>query len=254
MGPLDLSGRNAVVTGGANGIGRSIARLLSDRGANIAILDLDEADAEQACAEIGGETERIGIGCDVSDAAAVADAFERIQSTIGGPDILVNNAGVTRDNLIHKMSVGDWDAVMAVHLRGAFLCSQAVQTHMVRQRYGKIVMISSRAALGNRGQSNYSAAKAGLQGMARTMAIELGRFDINVNVVAPGHIDTAMTRAAAERMGVPYQKMKDAAIEMNAIKRVGTPDDIAEAVGFLVADEASYITGQVLYVAGRPTA
>jgi 3-oxoacyl-[acyl-carrier protein] reductase len=171
----------------------------------------------------------------------------------GSVDILVNNAGLTRDNLIHKMTDDDWNTVIDTHLKGSFYAVRAAQTHMVKKRFGKIVFISSRAALGNRGQTNYSAAKAGMQGMTRTLAMELGPFGINVNAIAPGHIDTGMTRATAERMQIDYSAMIDATIAMNSIKRVGVPDDIANVTSFLVSEDSSYMTGQILYVAGRPT-
>jgi 3-oxoacyl-[acyl-carrier protein] reductase len=193
-----------------------------------------------------------GFGCDVSSRDQVDEVIGAIVAAHGRLDILVNNAGVTRDNLIFRMSDDEWDLVIDTHLKGTFYCSRAAQRQMVAQKYGKIVCISSRAAVGNRGQSNYSAAKAGIQGLVKTMALELGPFNINVNAVAPGHIDTAMTRGIATKTNTTYEEVRAAAIALNAIKRVGTPDDIAAAVAFLASDDASYITGQVLYVAGRP--
>jgi 3-oxoacyl-[acyl-carrier protein] reductase len=160
---------------------------------------------------------------------------------------------MTRDNLLFKMSDDDWDIVIDTHLKGSFLCSRAAQKYMVQQKYGKIVMVSSRAALGNRGQTNYSAAKAGMQGMVRTMSMELGPLGINVNAVAPGFIETDMTRSISEKTGFFYEEVKQNAIKANAIKRVGTPEDIANTIAFLSSDQAEYITGQVIYVAGRPT-
>jgi 3-oxoacyl-[acyl-carrier protein] reductase len=164
----------------------------------------------------------------------------------------VNNAGVLRDNLLFRMSDNDWDTVLDIHLKGSFICSREAQVYMVKQRYGKIVMTSSIGALGNRGQSNYSAAKAGLQGMARTMAIELGAFNINVNVVAPGWIVTDMLRQMATRMGTSLEALEDDIAKGIAMRRLGTVEDIANAVAFLVSDEASYISGQTIYVAGGP--
>jgi 3-oxoacyl-[acyl-carrier protein] reductase len=182
----------------------------------------------------------------------VEAAVEMVVAELGRVDILVNNAGVIRDNLLFKMSEDDWDTVIGVHLRGAFLCSRAAQRHMVAQRYGKIVNLSSISALGNRGQANYSAAKAGIQGLTRTLAIELGPFGINVNAVAPGFIATAMTDATARRMGVEPEQFREAVAAMVPLRRIGLPTDIAGVVSFLVSDDASYITGQTLYVDGGP--
>jgi 3-oxoacyl-[acyl-carrier protein] reductase len=248
-----FEGRIAVVTGAAQGIGAATAAWLAARGAAVAVLDLNEelaADTVRAIHKNGGSA--LAVSCDVSRSANVRIAFSRVAADLGPPEILVNNAGITRDNLLFRMTEEEWDQVVDTHLKGTFLCSQEAQRYMVRQKYGKIVCISSRAALGNRGQSNYSAAKAGMLGLVRTMAIELGPFNINVNAVAPGHIDTPMTRAIAERTDTTYEEVREAAIALNAIKRVGKPDDIAAAVAFLASDDAGYITGQVLYVAGRP--
>ncbi len=194
----------------------------------------------------------VAVACDVRRRDQVEAAFEQVASELGSVDILVNNAGLTRDNLVHKMTDEDFDIVVAVHLRGSFVCSQVAQRYMVERRYGKIVMMSSRSALGNRGQANYSAVKAGLQGMTRALAIELGPFGINVNVIAPGHIETAMTRATAKRMGISYEDMQQRTIERNAIKRVGQPEDVANLAAFLVSDGSSYITGQTIYISGGP--
>jgi 3-oxoacyl-[acyl-carrier protein] reductase len=193
------------------------------------------------------------VGCDVSDRASVEAALERVVTELGGVHVLVNNAGVTRDNLLFKMTDLDWDLVMGVHLKGAFLMSQAAQKHFVAQKYGKIVNTSSTSALGNRGQANYSAAKMGLQGFTRTLGIELGPFGINVNAVAPGFVATEMTDATAARVGMSVEDFRAAAGERNPVRRFGTPDDIAAAVMFLASDEASYITGQTLYVDGGAT-
>jgi 3-oxoacyl-[acyl-carrier protein] reductase len=164
--------------------------------------------------------------------------------------ILVNNAGVLRDNLLFKMSDDDWTTVMEVHLRGAFLCSQIAQKHMVDARYGRIICMSSTSALGNRGQSNYATAKAGLQGLTKTLAIELGQFGVTANAIAPGFIETAMTKATAERIGTTIEAMRDAAASATPVRRGGVPDDIANAVAFFAAQESGYVTGQVLYVDG----
>ena len=251
---IDLAGKTAIVTGAAQGIGAGIATVLSECGANVLVADYNTEGAERTAEEIrtaGGKA--VAVTCDVRDREQVEGAVATAVSDFGTLDILVSNAGVTRDNLLFKMSDDDWDDVLDTHLKGAFLAARAAQRPMVEQRSGKIVLISSRGVLGNRGQANYSAAKAGLQGLARTLAIELGKFNVNVNAVAPGHVDTAMTRSVAERTGVDYQVIKDRTIEGNAIKRVGTPRDIGNAVAFLASEEAGYITGQTVFVAGRPT-
>jgi 3-oxoacyl-[acyl-carrier protein] reductase len=172
---------------------------------------------------------------------------------LGGLHILVNNAGVTRDNLLFKMSDDDWDTVMNVHLRGAFLMSRAAQKVFVPQKYGKIVNLSSVSALGNRGQANYAAAKMGIQGFTRTLGIELGPYGVNVNAIAPGFIATDMTDATAARVGMSVEDFRAAAADGNPVKRVGTPADIAAVAAFFCSDEASYVTGQVLYVDGGAT-
>ena len=241
--------RVVVVTGAARGIGAGTAKRFADEGAAVAVLDLAE-DAAAATAEGLGATRAIGVGCDVSKADSVDAAVERVVSELGKIDVLVNNAGVTRDNLLFKMSEDDWDMVMNVHLRGSFLMSRAAQKHMVAHKYGKILNLSSTSALGNRGQANYSAAKMGLQGFTRTLAIELGPFGINVNAIAPGFIVTDMTDDTARRVGVEPEEWRKMAAEANPVRRVGYPEDIAAAAAFLCSDEASFITGQVLYVDG----
>jgi 3-oxoacyl-[acyl-carrier protein] reductase len=247
MGRYD--GRVAVVTGSARGIGAGTAKRFADEGAAVAVLDLDEARA-QATAEGLGATKAVGIGCNVGDAASVEGAVGRVLEELGGLHVLVNNAGITRDNLLFKMTEDDWDSVMNVHLKGAFLMSRAVQKTFVDQQYGKILNLSSVSANGNRGQANYAAAKAGVQGFTRTLALELGRYNVNVNAIAPGFIATDMTDATAKRLGVDVDDFRKAAAESNPIKRVGAPEDIAAAAAFLCSDEASYITGQTLYVDG----
>ncbi|MCL6597888.1 MAG: beta-ketoacyl-ACP reductase [Alicyclobacillus macrosporangiidus] len=249
-----LQDRVAVVTGAARGIGAATAKRLAADGAKVAVLDVREdacEDTVKAIVEAGGQA--LAIGCDVTNAAAVEHAMETAVNTFGRLDILVNNAGVIRDNLLFRMSEDDWDTVMNVHLKGTFLCSKAAQRYMVEQRYGKIVNTSSTSALGNRGQANYSAAKAGLQGFTRTLAIELGPFNINVNAVAPGFIVTDMTRATAERVGMTFEDFERAAVERIPLRRAGKPEDVANVIAFLVSDEASYVSGQVIYINGaRP--
>lgn len=251
----ELEGRVAVVTGAGRGIGgRTAVRLASD-GADVAVVDINEEATQATVAEITALGRRaIGVACDVSDEASVTAAAERVAAELGPIGVLVNNAGVLRDNLVFKMSVSDWDTVLGVHLRGAFLWSRAAQAQMVPNRWGKIVNLSSTSALGNRGQTNYSAAKAGMQGFTKALAIELGPFGINVNAVAPGFIATDMTRATAERTGVDFEQMQKAASEHIPVRRVGRPEDIANVIAFLVSEDASYVSGQVIYVAGGPKA
>ncbi|WP_058041357.1 3-oxoacyl-ACP reductase FabG [Streptomyces roseifaciens] len=245
--------RVAVVTGAARGIGAVTAVRLAREGRAVAVLDLDE----EACA---GTVEQItaaggralAVGCDVSDADRVDAAVTRIAAELGAPLILVNNAGVTRDNLLFKMSESDWDTVMSVHLRGAFLMSRACQKHMVDARFGRIVNLSSSSALGNRGQANYAAAKAGVQGLTKSLAKELGKFGITANSVAPGFIATEMTAATAARLGMTFEDFKAAAATQIPVERVGEPEDIANAVAFFTGEEAGFVSGQVLYVAGGP--
>jgi 3-oxoacyl-[acyl-carrier protein] reductase len=245
--------RIAIVTGSARGIGAATARRLAADGMAVAVLDLDEAACAGTVKEIadaGGSA--LAVGADVSDGAQVQAAVERVAAELGEPNVLVNNAGVIRDNLLFKMTDDDWDTVMGVHLRGAFQMTRAVQKYMVQQRYGRIVNLSSSSALGNRGQVNYSAAKAGLQGFTKTLAIELGQFGITANAVAPGFIATDMTAATAERVGVSFDVFQKAAEERIPVRRIGQPSDVAHTISFLVSEGASFVSGQVIYVAGGP--
>lgn len=241
----------AIITGSGRGIGAGTAARLAEEGAKVTVSDINQAACEETAAAIvaaGGEA--IAVPVDITNRQSVEAMVQKTIDAFGRVDILVNNAGVIRDNLVHKMTDDDWDMVMNVHLKGSFYATQAVQRHMVAQRYGKIVNFSSTSALGNRGQLNYATAKAGLQGFTKTLAIELGRFNINVNAVAPGFIETDMTKTTAERMGIDFEELKQAAAERSLLGRTGKPVDIANAVLFLVSDEASFITGQVLYVRG----
>jgi 3-oxoacyl-[acyl-carrier protein] reductase len=251
MGRLD--GRVALVTGAARGIGAATAQRLAHEGARVALADLDTAGVEQSAAQIaqsGAET--LALTCDVADSAAVRQTVEKTVERFGQLDILVNNAGIIRDNLLFKMTDDDWERVLNVHLRGAFLCARAAQAVMVPRKYGRIISLSSTSALGNRGQANYSAAKAGLQGLTRTMAIELGPYGITVNAVAPGFIETDMTRATAARMGVSWEAFEAGASQMIPLRRVGQPSEVASVIAFLASDDASFVSGQVIYIAGGP--
>ncbi|MGW2599565.1 3-oxoacyl-ACP reductase FabG [Streptomyces klenkii] len=245
--------RVAVVTGAARGIGAATAVRLAREGRAVAVLDLDEAACAGTVEQIAAAGGRaLAVGCDVTDAAQVDAAVTRIAAGLGAPLILVNNAGVTRDNLLFKMDESDWDTVMNVHLRGAFLMSRACQKHMVDAGFGRIVNLSSSSALGNRGQANYAAAKAGVQGFTKSLAKELGKFGITANSVAPGFIATEMTAATAERLGMGFEDFKAAAATQIPVQRVGEPEDIANAVAFFTGEQAGFVSGQVLYVAGGP--
>ena len=245
---MRFENRVVLITGGGRGIGAATARLFAKEGARVAVSDLDEAPAREVAEPLSG----LAIACDVTNRQAVDEMVAKTVQYLGRLDVLVTCAGIIRDNLLFKMTDDDWDAVIGTHLKGTFLCAQAVQKHMVEQKYGKMVFLSSTSALGNRGQANYSAAKAGLQGMARTLAIELGPFNINVNTVAPGFVETRMTRATAERMGMEYESFKLGAASQIPLRRVGQPEDIANVIAFLCSEESSFISGQNLYVRGGP--
>jgi 3-oxoacyl-[acyl-carrier protein] reductase len=247
--------RTVIVTGAARGIGASVARRLSREGHAVAIIDLDENTCQAVVGEIvadGGTAQ--GFAADVSDEASVEAAVDAIALAMGPPLVLVNNAGILRDNLLFKMTVEDWDAVMSVHLRGAFLMSRAAQRHMIEAGWGRIVNLSSTSALGNRGQANYAAAKAGMQGFTKTLAIELGRYGVTVNAIAPGFIESEMTIGTAARIGISFEDLKSAMVKEIPVGRAGTPDDVSAAVAFFVREDASFVSGQVLYVAGGPRA
>jgi 3-oxoacyl-[acyl-carrier protein] reductase len=251
----ETSSRVAIVTGAARGIGAATARRLAADGFAVAVLDLDESTAAATVKEIDASDGRaLAVGADVSDAEQVESAVAQVAAELGAPTVLVNNAGVTRDNLLFKMSEADWDTVVAVHLRGAFLMTREVQRHMVEASWGRIVNLSSTSALGNRGQANYATAKAGLQGLTKTLAIELGRFGITANAIAPGFIQSDMTRATAERLGQDWESYVATRAKDIPVGRAGEPEDIAAAVSYFVREEAGFVTGQVLYVAGGPRA
>ena len=251
-----FTGRVALVTGGARGIGFATAHRFAQEGADVAVLDLDEGAAADAAARlprVSGGPGHVGITCDVSDAGSVERAVVRVVEQLGGLHVLVNNAGVTRDNLLFRMGEDDWDQVLDVNLKGAFLMARAAQQHMVDQRLGRIVNVSSVSAFGNRGQANYSAAKMGVQGLTRTLAIELGPFGVTVNAVAPGFVATEMTDATAVRLGLSVEEFRRVNAERTVVGRMGVPEDIAQAVAHLASDEASFVTGQTLVVDGGLT-
>jgi 3-oxoacyl-[acyl-carrier protein] reductase len=244
----------AIVTGAARGIGAAVARRLATDGFAVALLDLDDAGVKEGAAAIVAEGGKaIGLSVDVSDTENVEAVVAQVAEELGAPTVLINNAGITRDNLLFKMTDADWDSVIGVHLRGSFVMSRAVQKHMTEQGWGRIVNLSSTSALGNRGQANYSAAKAGLQGFTKTLAIELGKFGVTVNAIAPGFIATDMTAATAERVGVSFEDFKAGAASQIPVRRVGEPQDIAHLASFFVSEGAGFISGQVVYAAGGPT-
>ena len=242
-----FEGATALVTGGAKGIGAATAERLAAEGAQVVVADFDEAAATETAERIGGGAVR----CDVTSRADV-EAAVAAAAQGGRLDVLVTCAGIIRDNLIHKMTDDDWEAVIATHLRGTFLAAQAAQSVMTQQGGGSMVLVSSVSALGNRGQANYSAAKAGIQGLTKTLAIELGRFGVRANCVAPGFIATAMTQQTAERIGMSFEDFQAAAAQQIPLQRVGQPEDVAGVIAFLCSDDAAYVTGQVIYVSGGP--
>jgi 3-oxoacyl-[acyl-carrier protein] reductase len=251
---IDLSGKAAVVTGGSRGIGRAIVLQLAEQGADVAFSFRGNADAAAEVVELVKQKGRkaLSVQGDARDPASAEALVKAALDEFGKVDILVNNAGITRDNLLFKMTEPDWDAVIGVHLRGSFLMTRAVQGHMTQEGFGRIVNLSSTSALGNRGQANYSAAKAGLQGFTKTLALELGKFGVTANAVAPGFIVTEMTRNTAERLGVPFDDFVAYNAKEIPVQRVGQPEDIAATISFLTSDEAGFVNGQVIYVAGGP--
>jgi 3-oxoacyl-[acyl-carrier protein] reductase len=245
----------ALVTGAAKGLGAATARRLAHDGYDVGVLDLDEsACAETVSAVVATGRRAVALAADVGDADAVRAAVTQLAEDLGGPTVLVNNAGITRDNLLFKMTEDDWDAVLRTHLRGAFLVTRAVQGFMTEAKWGRIVNLSSTSALGNRGQVNYAAAKAGMQGFTKTLAIELGPFGVTANAIAPGFIATDMTAATAERLKMSVEDFHQAAAQEIPLRRVGRPEDVAAVVSFLASEDASYVSGQVIYVAGGPKA
>ena len=245
---MKFKDRVVLVTGGARGIGAATASRFAQEGARVVVSDMDLAPAE----EVAGPIKGVAVACDVTSREQVEAMVGQAVSELGRLDVLVCCAGIIRDNMLFKMSDDDWDSVIDTHLKGTFLCARAAQQPMVEQKYGKMVFLSSTSALGNRGQTNYSTAKAGLQGMARTLAIELGPFNINVNTVAPGFVETRMTRATAERMGVDFETFKVGAASQIPLRRIGQPEDIASVISFLCSEDSSFVSGQTIYVRGGP--
>jgi 3-oxoacyl-[acyl-carrier protein] reductase len=240
--------RVALITGGGRGIGAATAQLFAREGAKVVVSDMDAGPAEEVAKPIGG----LAVACDVTSREQVEALVGRAVSEFGRLDVLVTCAGIIRDNLLFKMTDEDWDLVIDTHLKGTFYSARAAQKPMVQQKHGKMVFLSSTSALGNRGQTNYSTAKAGLQGMARTLAIELGPFNVNVNTVAPGFVETRMTQATAQRMGLDFEAFKEGAASQIPLRRIGQPDDIASVIAFLCSEESSYVSGQTIYVRGGP--
>jgi len=248
-----MTNRIAVVTGAARGIGAATAVRLARDGFDVAVVDLAEDACGDTVAGIEAQGRRaLAVGADVSDEGKVEAAVSRIATELGPPVALVNNAGILRDNLLFKMSMQDWQDVLGVHLTGAFLMARATQRYMVEEKFGRIVNMSSSAALGNRGQSNYSSVKAGLQGLTKTLAIELGKFGITANAVAPGFVQTEMTAATAARLGMSFDELIAQGSSQIPVGRVGQPEDIAHTVSYLCSEEAGFVSGQVIYVAGGP--
>jgi 3-oxoacyl-[acyl-carrier protein] reductase len=243
----------AVITGGGRGIGAASAERLAAERASVVVSDMDAATTQETATKIAdGGGRAIGVQCDVTKRESVEALVKAAVEEFGRLDILVCCAGIIRDNLIYKMTDTDWESVIDTHLKGTFFCAREAQKVMVPQKYGRMIFLSSTSALGNRGQTNYSTAKAGLQGMARTLAIELGRYGITVNAIAPGFVETAMTRQTAERMGMDFEQFKQGAAAQIPVQRIGQPEDIAAAVAFLTSEEAGFVSGQTLYVRGGP--
>jgi len=248
-----FEGKVAVITGSGRGIGAACATRLAEEGASVVVSDMDPKTTEETAARIASAGGRAkGIACDVTDRESVEKLIAGAVDAFGRLDVLVCCAGIIRDNLIYKMTDEDWDGVIDTHLKGTFFAARAAQKAMVEHKYGRMIFMSSTSALGNRGQTNYSTAKAGLQGMARTLAIELGRYNITVNAIAPGFIETAMTRQTADRMGMDFEQFKTGAASQIPVQRIGQPEDIAAAVAYLASEEAGFVSGQVLYVRGGP--
>lgn len=248
-----FEGKVAFITGGSRGIGKGIVELFAAEGAKVAFIDVNEEALASTTDEFMVKGyEVFSKVANVIDADQVESAVKETYERFGSVDILVNNAGVIRDNLLFKMTDSDWQLVMDVHLKGSFNATRAVQKYMVQNKYGRIISISSTSALGNRGQANYATAKAGLQGLTKTLAIELGKYGVTANAVAPGFIETEMTKETAERIGISFEDLIAVSVNSIPVGRTGTTEDIANAVAFFADEKSSFVNGQVLYVAGGP--
>ncbi|MET3696744.1 3-oxoacyl-[acyl-carrier-protein] reductase [Bacillus oleivorans] len=250
-----LENQVAVVTGASRGIGKEISKRLASEGAHVFIVDINQSSLYETCDALKGEGLSVeAIVADITNEQSVQELFTCVKEKYGKADILINNAGIIRDNLLFKMSSEDWENVINVHLKGTFLCSKYAQKLMVENQYGRIINLSSVSALGSRGQANYAAAKAGIQGFTKTLAIELGKYNITVNAIAPGFIKTDMTRAVADRLGISFNELIEVKVKQIPVNRAGKPEDIAQAASFFASPDSSFISGQVLYVAGGPRA
>ncbi len=252
---MKLERKVAVITGAGRGIGKAIATRLAEEGARVAVNDIDLAFAEHVAEKLKAMgREALAIKADVGNWQEVGSMFDEVGKQFGGVDILVNNAGIRRDVPFHKISEKEWDSVCAVQLKGSFNCARAAQKYMVRQNYGKIINLSSPvpAGLGNQGQVSYASASAAIEGFTKALALELGRYNINVNCVAPDFIDTEMTRNTVRREGMYLDDFKRFALARIPLRRMGTVADVANTVLFLVSDESSFISGQVICVRGGP--
>ena len=252
---MKLEKKVVVVTGAGRGIGKAIAIRFAEEGARVVVNDIDLAYAENVAERLKkAGWEALAIKADVSQWHEVALMFKVVERRFGGVDILVNNAGVRRDNPLHKLSEDSWDSVIAVQLTGGFNCARAAQKYMVKQNYGKIVNLSSPvpASLGERGQTSYASASAAVAGFTKALALELGRYNVNVNCIAPDFIDTEMTRNTARREGMYLDDLKRFAVAQIPLGRMGTVEDVANVALFLVSDESGFISGQVICVKGGP--
>jgi 3-oxoacyl-[acyl-carrier protein] reductase len=242
-----------MVTGAGRGIGEATARRFAREGARVCLTDVGAEGVTTTARQLVEEgMDAFAVRVDVTSHSEVENAVSGVVNRYGRLDILVNNAGVTKDSLIYKMTDEDWRTVMNVHLTGTFFCSRAAQKYMVENNYGRIINVSSTSALGNSGQANYAAAKAGIQGFTKTLAVELGRYSITANAVAPGFIETEMTRDTAARLGVDFDDFVAQRVQSIPVGRSGWPEDVAAAILYFASEEASFVSGQVLYVAGGP--
>lgn len=243
---MNLAGKVAIITGGGSGLGRAIAYRLAENGAKIVVNDVIEEQGNFTVGNIKSKNgEAVFSQTDISKWDEARDLIETAKDTFGKIDILVNNAGITRDMLVKDMQEDDWDMVLDINLKGAFNCCKFATPYMVEQKYGKIVNLSSRAHLGNPGQANYSASKAGIIGLTRSLALEFGRYNINVNAIAPGMINTEGVKALKK-----YDMVVERALKNTPLKRIGEPEDVANLIHFLVSDYSSYITGEIVHITG----